>query len=54
MAWVQGEVRGLIAPDGRMTCAVHEIVVRDGPRPRTIEEAGADLDVFDRDRKSVV
>lgn len=50
MAWVQGLVTGVIAPDGTITATRSELVVREGTRPKSIGEAGADPEVFDRIR----
>lgn len=50
MAWVQGLVTGAIAPDGTITATRSELVVREGTRPKSIGEAGADPEVFDRIR----
>jgi len=53
MAWVQGVVAGVIAPDGNITAEVSGLRVVEGPRPGNITEADADSDVFDRIRRRV-
>lgn len=53
MAWVQGLVTGVIAPDGTIIATRSELVVREGSRPKSIGEAGADPEVFDRIRRRV-
>lgn len=47
MAWVQGLVIGAIAPDGTIAATRSELVVREGTRPKSIGEAGADPEVFE-------
>lgn len=51
MAWVQGLITGVIAPDGAITATASELVVHGGKRPSSIAEAGADSEVFNRIRR---
>lgn len=47
MAWVKGVVHGAIHRDGTIECDATDLVVIEGQRPKSIEEAGSDAGVFD-------